>query len=135
MLYDGECPLCMREVEMLMNRDKGNNKIDFVDIASSEYDPSDNAGITFEEAMKEIHAITADGQVLTGIAVFRRLYECVGLGFIYAVTRWKPVEIALNRVYDVWAKYRLPLTGRPDLATVLAEKKLKSCRLDDQDCE
>ena len=28
------------------------------------------------------------------------------------------------RVYDVWAKYRLPLTGRPDLEVVLAEKRM-----------
>lgn len=28
-----------------------------------------------------------------------------------------------HRLYGIWAKWRLPITGRPDLATVLAEKK------------
>lgn len=31
-----------------------------------------------------------------------------------------------RRVYDVWAKYRLPITGRPDLAQVLEQRK--SCK-------
>lgn len=30
------------------------------------------------------------------------------------------------RVYNVWAKYRLPVTGRPDLAQVLEQRK--SCK-------
>lgn len=32
------------------------------------------------------------------------------------------------RVYDVWARYRLPITGRPDLAVVMQQKKM--CRAD-----
>jgi len=31
-------------------------------------------------------------------------------------------------VYDVWARYRLPITGRPDLAVVMQQKKM--CRAD-----
>ena len=30
------------------------------------------------------------------------------------------------QLYNVWAKYRLPVTGRPDLAIVLQQKR--SCR-------
>jgi hypothetical protein len=51
MLYDGECSLCMKEVKFLMKRDAGAGKIDFVDIAAPSYQPSDNAGITFEQVM------------------------------------------------------------------------------------
>ena len=49
MLYDGECPLCMREVNMLKGRDEGVGKIDFVDISSSEYSPDENASISYDE--------------------------------------------------------------------------------------
>ena len=49
MLYDGECPLCMREVNMLRGRDKGVGKIDFVDISSSDYSPEDNANLSYDE--------------------------------------------------------------------------------------
>lgn len=48
MLYDGDCPLCMREVNMLKKRDKKQNKIFFVDIASKDYSPASNANISYE---------------------------------------------------------------------------------------
>ena len=49
MLYDGDCPLCMREVNMLRRRDAGIGRIQFVDIASPDYHASANAGISFEQ--------------------------------------------------------------------------------------
>lgn len=49
MLYDGDCPLCMREVDFLKSRDAGKGKIDFVDISGPSYSPADNQGITFEQ--------------------------------------------------------------------------------------
>lgn len=76
--------------------------------------------------MERIHAVLPDGTVVKDVEVFRRLYEAVGLGWVYAITKYEPVMKAANAVYDVWAKYRLPLTGRPDLAVVLQEKQ--SCR-------
>ena len=133
MLYDGDCPLCMREVDMLKRRDEGKGNICFVDVAAPDFSPSDHAGISFEAAMERIHAVLPDGRVVKDVEVFRRLYEEVGLGWVYAVTRNPAVERAANAVYDVWAKYRLPLTGRPDLATVLAEKR--GCGGEDAACE
>ncbi len=38
-------------------------------------------------------------------------------------------------MYDVWAKYRLPITGRPDLAVVLQEKKTCGAAKDGNSCE
>jgi hypothetical protein len=57
------------------------------------------------------------------VEVFRRLYEAVGLGWLYAATKIPAVEWAANGLYDIWAKYRLPLTGRPDLMTVLENRR------------
>lgn len=37
--------------------------------------------------MVRIHAILADGRVLTDVEVFRALYEAVGLGWVYAATK------------------------------------------------
>ncbi|QDZ20102.1 hypothetical protein HOP50_03g26210 [Chloropicon primus] len=122
MLYDGACPLCMREVNMLRRRDEQSNKIDFVDIASAEYDPRDNQGITFEEAMGKIHAITNEGEVVTNVEVFRRLYDLVGLGWVFAITKTEPFGTIVDKVYDVWAAYRLPITGREDLEVILAKR-------------
>jgi len=126
MLYDGDCPLCLREVNMLRRRDSGKGNICFVDIADPGYRSEDNAGITFEQSMETIHAILPNGEVVTQIGAFKKLYEVVGLGWVYAATGIPVVEKALNAIYAVWAKYRLPLTGRPELSVILSEKK--TCR-------
>ncbi len=80
------------------------------------------------QAMGNIHGVLPDGKVITNVEVFRKLYEAVGLGWVYAITKLGPVGKVAEAVYGVWAKYRLPVTGRPDLATVLEQKK--SCRTD-----
>ena len=56
----------MREVDMLRKRNETYNSIDFVDIADKNYSAEQNAGISYETAMKEIHAIDTDGNVITG---------------------------------------------------------------------
>ncbi|KAK9278050.1 hypothetical protein L1049_027608 [Liquidambar formosana] len=90
MLYDGDCPLCMREVDMLRERNKIYGTIKFVDISSDEYSPEDNQGLDYKTVMGRIHAIQSDGTVVTDVEAFRRLYEEVGLGWVYAITKYKP---------------------------------------------
>jgi hypothetical protein len=66
-LFDGECPLCVKEVDFLKSKDAGSGRIDFVDIADPSYSPDRNAGLSFEQAMGEIHAILPDGSVVTKV--------------------------------------------------------------------
>lgn len=135
MLYDGDCPLCMREVNMLKERSKKYGEvINFVDICARDYSPEENSNIDFETAMGRIHAIRRDGEVLTNIAAFRALYEEVGLGWVYAITYNQPWASIADSVYDFWAKYRLPITGRPPLAEVL-EKRRQSKGDSDNSCD
>jgi predicted DCC family thiol-disulfide oxidoreductase YuxK len=122
MLYDGECPLCLREVNMLRRRDMENN-IKFVDIADPAYMPEENAGVTFEQAMERIHAVYPDGSFVVDIAAFKAFYEQVGLGWVYKATEVEWINKALNIVYGYWAKNRLLITGRPDMETILNTKK------------
>lgn len=123
LLYDGDCPVCLAEVKLLQSRDNGRGRIEFVDINADDYDPQDNADITFEEAMGSIHAILSDGKVVTGVDAFRQLYSAVGLGWVFAVTSFEPVGRLARCAYGMWAKNRLALTGRHDLETILGEKK------------
>ena len=128
LLHDGECPLCVREVNFLTKKDAGRGIVKFVDIADLDYDPRDNAGIDFATAMGRIHAILPDGTVIKDIEVFRRVYEELGMGWIYAITKLPVLGAIANWLYGVWADWRLKLTGRPDLAVVIAKRqeKLKS---------
>ncbi|KAL7192029.1 hypothetical protein ACSBR2_023977 [Camellia fascicularis] len=125
MLYDGECPLCMREVNMLRERSKRYGTIKFVDISSDEYSPKENRDLDYKTVMGRIHAILSNGTVVTDVEAFRRLYEAVDLGWIYAITKYEPFATIVDALYGVWAKYRLQITGRPPLEEVLEVRKKK----------
>ena len=128
LLYDGECPLCVREVNFLQKRDRGRGLVSFVDIAEDDYDPRENGGVDFATAMGRIHAVLADDSVIQNVEVFRRVYEIVGIGWIYEATKWPIIGPVVDALYGIWADWRLALTGRPDLKTILAqrEERLKS---------
>ncbi|WP_299489117.1 thiol-disulfide oxidoreductase DCC family protein [Acaryochloris sp. IP29b_bin.137] len=123
LLYDGACPLCLREVNFLRKRDAGQGLVAFVDIADLNYAPADNGNIDFETAMGSIHALLPDGTVMEGVPVFRKVYEVLGMGWVYAITKLPIVGPIADFIYDIWADWRLKLTGRADLATILAERQ------------
>ena len=56
---------------------------------------------------------------MTNIEVFRRCYEAVGLGWVYAATTNPTVGRLADRVYMFWAKYRLQVTVRRPRAPIL----------------
>ena len=125
LLYDGECPLCVREVNFLTKKDAGRGIVNFVDIADPSYDPQDNANIDFATAMGRIHAILPDGSVIKNVEVFQRVYEELGMGWIYAITKLPVIGAIADWIYGIWAKARLKLTGRPDIEAIITERKQK----------
>ncbi|WP_421656412.1 thiol-disulfide oxidoreductase DCC family protein [Leptothermofonsia sp. ETS-13] len=140
LLYDGQCPLCVREVNFLKRRDAGRGLVAFVDIAEDDYTPETNGGVDFETAMGRIHALLPNGTVIRNVEVFRQVYEVLGMGWIYAVTKLPVIGFLADKLYEIWADWRLPLTGRPDLATLVFERQKRleckaqgRCRLDDAD--
>ena len=122
LLYDGGCPLCLREVRFLGSRDRrlhpGAPRLAFIDIDAPDYDPAAHGGIDYRQAMGRIHALLADGTVLQDVAVFRHAYGLIGLGWLYAPTGWPALAPLVNGLYGLWAALRLRLTGRPDLETL-----------------
>lgn len=125
LLYDGECPLCVREVNFLTRKDAGRGIIKFVDIASLDYDPQANGGIDFATAMGVIHGVLPDGTILKNVEVFRQVYEELGLGWIYAITKIKIIGVIADWLYEIWADRRLQLTGRPTIEQIIAERQQK----------
>jgi predicted DCC family thiol-disulfide oxidoreductase YuxK len=134
LLYDGLCPLCMREVNFLQKRDAGRGIVAFVDIADLDYAPEEHGGVGFEDAMGRIHAVLPDGTVIRDVAVFRRVYEELGMGWIYAATQWPVVGAIANQLYTLWAKLRLVLTGRPNLEAIVADRQEKLEAREQQRC-
>ena len=113
--YDGACPLCMREIGMLRRRDK-HHRIRFTDIADPSFDAT-AWGRTQAEFMARIQGQLSDGRWIDGVEVFRQLYSAVGLGALLAVTRLPGISYVAERVYDVFAKNRLRITGRKNACT------------------
>ncbi len=108
--FDGQCPLCLREVNMIRRRDH-QHRILFTDISSPAFD-ANSRGLTQQALMDEIHAELPDGTRIRGVEVFRRMYDSIGFGALVSVTRLWGVRQSLEGVYNVWARNRLRLTGR-----------------------
>lgn len=137
LLYDGECPLCVREVNFLRKRDAGRGLVAFVDIADDDYTPEEHGGVDFETAMGRIHAVLPDGTLVKNVEVFRRIYETLGMGWIYAITKLPVFGAIADFIYGIWADWRLSLTGRPNLTTIISQRQQKiecntegRCRID-----
>lgn len=139
LLYDGACPLCLREVNFLKQRDADRGLVAFVDVADDRYNPAENADISFEAAMGRIHAVLPDGTIVRNVEVFRRVYEVLGMGWVYAITRIPIIGAIADAVYGLWADWRLALTGRPSLEAIVADRQQRlacetgRCRLDAAD--
>lgn len=118
-LFDGDCPLCLREIRMLQRLDK-KSRIMFTDIAAPGFDAS-VYGLSWQQLMDRIHGRLPDGTMVEGVEVFRRLYTAVGFGPLVALTRLAGISQLLDFGYRKFAKNRLKLTGRcgPDGACPL----------------
>jgi predicted DCC family thiol-disulfide oxidoreductase YuxK len=129
LLFDSECPICAMEVEFLKKRDI-NHRIRFTDLSSPDYDPSDHGNVQFAEGMRKIRAVLPDKTVVSGVEVFRKTYEAIGLGWIFAITKVPLIGEFADNLYDIWAENRLRITGRGDLADVLKDRSQKLKEMD-----
>ena len=74
LLYDGDCPLCSREVRGLERMDKGRGRIAFEDIAGPEFTPG-RYGLDVDQVMARIHGVLPDGSIVEGVEVFLDLVK------------------------------------------------------------
>jgi predicted DCC family thiol-disulfide oxidoreductase YuxK len=108
--FDGDCPLCVREIELLRKLDKA-GRICFTDIQAADFDPA-SVGRDFPDLMRRIHGRLPSGELIEGTEVFRRLYAAVGFRRVVAASRWPGISQLLDVGYSLFAKNRLRLTGR-----------------------
>lgn len=133
MLYDSKCNLCLMEVKYLMKKDT-QGRIKFTDLEDPSYNGNlpINGKVDYATGMKSMHAVLFDGEVISGVRVFRELYSAIGLGWLYAFTKYPVIGPLIDRLYDTWAVYRTDVTrGTPVEALIaqrLAEIEAKSSR-------
>ena len=108
--FDGECPICRREIDLmkLLNR---NERLQFIDFSVPSYRPTEH-GLNQCDLGKVIHARWSDGTIITGVDVFREMWEGVGLGFLARLSRRPMINKLLVKAYAWFARNRLRLTGR-----------------------
>jgi len=120
-LFDGGCPLCLRETKFLKSRDVF-NKIYFVDINNDNYDPTLFQNISYLNAMSTLHGILENGNIIKGLDVLAYSYELIGLGWVYYPLKIKLFAPVLKLIYQYWAKYRLKITGRSKIEKLCTTK-------------
>lgn len=108
--FDGDCPLCAREVAWLSARDRA-GRLRFTDIAAPDFDPA-AIGLDRAALMGRLHARTADGAWRTGMDALRAAWAEVGLGALLAPTGWRGLRPLFDALYALFALVRPHLPGR-----------------------
>ena len=112
--YDGDCPMCHREIEMIRRMDK-RQLIRLTDLADPNFDESET-GRSYEMLMRAIHArFTNDQQQdrwITGVEVFREIYWRLGFRKATWFSRLPVVRHLLDLGYRFFAYFRFKLAMR-----------------------
>lgn len=108
---DGDCPVCRWEGRAMQKLDNGRGRLRVVDITAEGFDPAAH-GLSWDEVMGKIHGVGEDGSLVTGMEVFRRSYQRVGLGWLWAPTGWPVLRPVFDVLYRWFARNRWWLTGR-----------------------
>ena len=81
LLYDGECPICVRETRWLVARSK-DGALAVEDISQPRFDAS-HYGVSQRELMDVLHGVFPDGTLVNRVAALREAYRAAGLGWVY----------------------------------------------------
>jgi predicted DCC family thiol-disulfide oxidoreductase YuxK len=113
--FDGACPICAREIALMKWLDR-RRQLEFCDFSTQEYDAA-SSGFAASDLATVIYARWSDGSVITGVEVFRAMWEAVGLRFLARLSRLSVVEPLVLKAYAWFARNRLRLTGRSHACT------------------
>jgi predicted DCC family thiol-disulfide oxidoreductase YuxK len=108
--YDGQCPLCVAEVEFLQSR-VSQGQLAFVDVTQTGFEAAGH-NISCEAAMAQIHGRTADGEVLVGVPVFARAYQLANLPVLAWLLSRRWLMPLLQPAYVLFAKHRQAISKR-----------------------
>lgn len=124
--YDGDCPLCAREIGML-RRHASPQRLLLVDIAAADFDPMP-LGVSLNAMQDRLHARWADGEWVLGLDASLWSWEAAGLGSWVAPLRWRPLRPLLEWGYRLFCRLRphLARLPHPDGATRCREGKVCS---------
>ncbi len=112
--FDGGCPLCRREIDMIRRWDTSENIL-FTDISSTTFDAVAQTGLALNTLMREIHArilstsesnVTPTTNWMIGVDVFREMYQRVGFKNAVGLSRLPGIRHVLSLGYRIFAYFR-----------------------------
>jgi predicted DCC family thiol-disulfide oxidoreductase YuxK len=97
--YDGQCPLCKREVGRLREISSGLALCDIHDL--------DDAGLpSRDQLLRQLHLRTAKGEFLTGLEANVAAWQHTRIGWLWRVLQWPLIRPVASRCYNLWARRR-----------------------------
>lgn len=112
--YDGECPLCRREVDHYRRLDRQQRLI-FIDIASAHFD-AHAFNLDPQRVHQVMHAQTADGATRTELDAFRTIWRAMPLfsfsRLLLLIFSLPGMNFLGGIAYRWFARNRHRLTGR-----------------------
>jgi predicted DCC family thiol-disulfide oxidoreductase YuxK len=109
--YDGDCPLCAREINLLRRR-AAPERLQLVDISSATFDAG-ALGLTHQAMQARLHARFADGRWLTGLDATLWSWRAAGLGRWATPLTWRPLRPVLELGYRLFCRLRPHLEWLP----------------------
>jgi predicted DCC family thiol-disulfide oxidoreductase YuxK len=101
LFYDGNCPLCMREVRLLQRiADSGLALVDLHEVPDHAGEP------TRLEKLGTLHLRTAQGRWLTGVDATVQAWSHTRWGPFFKILRWPLVGPLADLAYRYWARKR-----------------------------
>lgn len=114
--FDGDCPLCAREIKLLRRR-ATDARLLLVDISRDDFD-APALGFTLERMQSVLHARFANGQWVTGLDATLWSWRAAGLGAWATPLTWRPYghclssAIACSAAYaPIWPGYLIPMAA------------------------
>lgn len=101
--YDGQCPLCSREINALRIRDV-QRRLVFIDISKADFIEK-HPDIDPINAQKRLHG-KLEGNIIYGLDVTYWAWCLVGKSTWVAPLRWPLIRPLLNSLYQLFARHR-----------------------------
>lgn len=100
LFYDGQCPLCLREITLL--RRLARPTLAFVDIHSARGDDLPSR----EALLQALHLRRGNGEMVVGLGANVAMWQHTRFGLFWKVLLWPGVRAITVPVYNAWARRR-----------------------------
>ena len=107
--YDGQCPLCSKEITQLKKKQRGGLAFQDIHQINESAQAAQNTAASLPNKntlLQTLHLHTANGQWLLGPAATVAAWQHTHWGWLFRPLNWAVLAPVVNKVYTYWAKKR-----------------------------